>query len=278
MVDSVRGSFFAGSFNISGIPPPLDLEPSRPYHGAMDDSTVELEALRGLTNPAEIEAVASTLRNLTKDTELLLFIGPGCPVCPHQVRSVATLALATPRISLEIVDVTQDRELAAQYEVHAVPTTVVDDELIMVGVVPAGELAWRLLEREGPEAEKVVFAALVESGRIADAAERLSDGRAVEAFVELWSRSTLEGRMGLFLVAEEALQWDPDSLDSLVPLLIRGLEGDGPLAQDPSRKGDTADLLGQIGNPEARAVLQWLSGDANEEVAEAAREALEELG
>jgi thiol-disulfide isomerase/thioredoxin len=243
----------------------------------MDDPNLELDALAGLTNPAEVQAVAATLEKLTKETELLLFIGQGCPACPHQVRSVATLALASPQISVEIVDVGLEPELTAQYEVTSVPTTVVDDELIMVGVVPAVELAWRLLEREGPEAEKVVFSALVESRRLADAAERLSDGRATAAFLELWSSSTLESRMGLFLVAEEALEWNPEALDDLVPLLIEGLEGDGPLSQDPTRKGDTADLLGQIGHPDARAVLEALSRDPNEEVAEAAEDALDQL-
>jgi hypothetical protein len=243
----------------------------------MDDPHLDLEALEGLTNPAEVRAVTSTLETLTKDTELLLFIGSGCPACPHQVRSVATLALASPLVSVEIVDVTQEPELAAQYEISSVPTTVVDDELIMVGVIPAGELSWRILEREGPEAEKVVFAALVASERFADAAERLSDGRATIAFMELWSQSTLQSRMGLFLVAEEALEWNPDALGELVPLLIEGLEGDGPLTQDPTRRGDTADLLGQIGHPDARAVLEALSRDPNEEVAEAAAEALDQL-
>jgi len=243
----------------------------------MDDSNLDLEALEGLTNPAEVGAVAPTLEKLTKDTELLVFIAHGCPSCPHQVRSAATLALASPRISVEIVDVAHEPELAAQYEVSSVPTTVVDDELIMVGVLPAAELAWRLLEREGPEAEKVVFAALVASGRLSDAAERLSDGRATKAFLELWSQSTLESRMGLFLVAEEVLEWNPDALDELVPLLIEGLEGDGLLAQDPTRKGDTADLLGQIGHSDARTVLEALSRDPNEEVAEAAADALDEL-
>jgi hypothetical protein len=244
---------------------------------AMDEKNLDLEALEGLTNPAEVEVAAKTLEGLTKDTELLLFVAQGCPACPHQLRSVATLALASPRVSVEIVDAQHEAELSAQYEISSVPTTVVDDELIMVGVVPAPELAWRLLEREGPDAEKIVFSGLVESGRIADAAERLSDGRATEAFLELWSRSTLESRMGLFLVVEEALQWNPESLNGLVNPLIEGLQGDGPLTQDPTRKGDTADLLGQIGHPDARPVLEVLARDSNEEVAEAAEDALDEL-
>ena len=244
----------------------------------MDDPNIELEALQGLTNPAEVAAVAPTLEKLTKDSEILLFIGQGCPACPHQVRSVATLALASSRVSVEIVDAQMEPELANQYEISSVPTTIVDDELIMVGVIPAMDLAWRLLEREGPEAEKVVFGALVESGRIVEASERLSDGRATGAFYEIWSQSTLESRMGLFLVADEALQWSPDGLKALAPLLIKGLEGEGPLSQDDTRRGDTADLLGQIGHPDARPILEVLASDSNEEVAEAAADALEDLG
>lgn len=243
----------------------------------MDDPNLELEALQGLTNPVEVEAVSGTLEKLTKDAELLLFIGPGCPACPHQVRSVATLALASPLVSVEIVDATQDQELATQYEISSVPTTIVNDELIMVGVIPAGELAWRLVEREGPDAENAVFAALVASGRHSDAAERLSDGRATEAFLDLWSQSTLESRMGLFLTAEEALLWNPEGLTDLVAPLIAGLGGEGPLSQDPTRVGDTADLLGQIGDPVARPILEKLSQDSNKEVAEAAGDALGEL-
>lgn len=243
----------------------------------MDDQTQDIEVLEGLTDPVEVRAAARSLEHLRDDVEILLFVAPGCPSCPHQVRSVATMALASPRIALEIVDVTREPALADRYEVRSVPTTVVDDELILVGVVPAGDLAWRLVERQGTEAEKMVFEALVTAGRHADAAERLADGRAAGAFLDLWGRSTLEGRMGLLLVAEEALLFDPEGLDPLVPDLVAGLEGDGPLARDDARRGDTADLLGRIGHLDAVPVLERMTRDANREVAEAAAAALEEL-
>ncbi len=79
------------------------------------------------------------------------------------------------------------------------------------------------------------------------------------------------------LVVEHALDLDREGLDDMVPLLIQGLEGEGPLSQDPSRRGDTAALLGLIGHPDARPVLEALSRDLNEEVAEAAADALEDL-
>lgn len=243
----------------------------------MSDQELDLKALEELTNPAEVQVASETLKDLADETDILLFVAPGCMACPHQIKSVATVTLANPHIAVELVDATQEPDLARQYEVRSVPTTVVNDELVMVGVIPAPELALRILEQQGPGADKVVFQSLVESGRIADAAARLSDGRATEHFYDLWKTSAMESRMGLFLVAETALEENPFGLDPLVPLLLAGLEGDGPLAQDPSRRGDTADLLGKIGNEDARPALEALAKDPNAEVAEAAEDALEEL-
>jgi HEAT repeat protein len=42
-------------------------------------------------------------------------------------------------------------------------------------------------------------------------------------------------------------------------------------------RGDTADLLGQIGHPSAREALKSLLKDPNPDVAEIAKEALEAL-
>ncbi|MGW8268368.1 MAG: thioredoxin family protein [Longimicrobiales bacterium] len=244
----------------------------------MSEPILDFEALEAMTSPAEVKALEGPLEKLEGETDILLFIAPGCTACPHQIRAVATLTLASPKIAVEIVDATQEPEFAAQYGVRSVPTTVVNDELIMVGVIPAPELALRVLAQQGPDSDKVVFASLVESGRFSDAAAHIWDGHGVEAFGELWSRSSMEQRMNLFLVAEEALAADEECMDGLLPLLIAGLEGEGPLTQDPSRKGDTADLLGRIGHPDARPALERLAKDSNPEVAEAAEEALAEMG
>ncbi len=243
----------------------------------MSEPILDLEALEAMTNPAEVEALAGPMEKLEKETDILLFIAPGCTACPHQVRSVATLTLASPRIAVEIVDATQEPEFAAQYGVRSVPTTVVNDELIMVGVIPARELALRILAQQGPDADRVIFASLVEAGRFSEAAGHIWEGHGLKPFLELWSQSTMEQRVNLFMVAQEALVAEEACMDSLVPELIKGLEDGGPLAQDPSRKGDTADLLGKIGHPDARPVLEAMTRDPNPEVAEAAEEALEDL-
>ena len=242
----------------------------------MDDTTQDSVQLEALADPGLAEALAPTLQALEKETELLLFVTPGCAVCPHQLRSAATVALASENVVLEVVDATQEPELAARYEVASVPTTVVDDELIMVGVVRPDELALRLVERQGPDSARRVFAALVAAGHVTPAAERLADGRGLEAFLELWSPDDPDRRQVLLRIAEESLLYDPFGLGPLAGPLLAGLD-DGMLAADDDTRADTAALLGLTGDDEVRPALERLVDDPDRFVARAAREALAEL-
>lgn len=243
----------------------------------MDEQTLDLETLTGLTDPDQVRNVAAFLEPLQKHTELLLFISPGCVKCPHQVRSAATVALASEHVTLEIVDTSQEPELAARYEVRSVPTTVVDDELIMGGVVGAAELALRLVERQGPEAANRVFTWLVVNGHHAAAAQRLADGHGASVFVDLWSRADEEQRKPLLAMVDEALLYNPFGLNDLVPDLVTGLDAASDDAEGDARREDTAHLLGKIGHPDARPALERLAADPDRFVARAARDALKEL-
>lgn len=248
----------------------------------MDETTQDIDGLAALADPEAARALEGTLQALEKETEIILFMGAHCTVCPHQLRSVATVALASPNVVLEVIESSHDPDLAARYEVRSVPTTVVDDELIMVGVVPPQELAFRLIERQGPEHAGRVFAATLRAGRIDAAAERLADGRGTEAFLELWERSGteetgLQQREILKRAAEESLLYDPEGLAPAVPTLLAGLEEGGPLAVDDDLRADTAELLGRIGDPVARPTLERLAQDPDRFVAKAAAEALAEL-
>lgn len=233
--------------------------------------------LQQLADPELARALEPTLQALEKETELLLFVSPGCAVCPHQLRSAATVALASPNVVLEVIDTSQEPELAARYEVSSVPTTVVDDELIMVGVVRPDELALRLVERQGPEAAGRVFEALVAGGHVTPAAERLADGRGTDAFLALWQRADADRRQTLLRTAEESLLYDPFGLAPLAGPLVAGLEEAGPLTADVDLRADTATLLGFTGDDDVRSTLERLSRDPDRFVADAATSALAEL-
>ncbi|HSH46732.1 MAG TPA: thioredoxin family protein [Longimicrobiales bacterium] len=243
----------------------------------MHEHTLDTDTLEGLTDPEQVRMVAAFLEPLKADAELLLFISPTCGVCPHQVQSAATVALASPRVVLEIVDTTQEPRLANEYEVRAVPTTVVDDELVMTGVVAPVDLALLIVERQGPEEARRVFRWLVGNGRTTAAAERLADGRGTAAFLELWTSAEREGRASLLAVAREAPLYNPFGLGELVAGAVDALESGDGLSADPRWREDTADLLAALGDDDARPALERLLHDPDPDVAGAAEEALDAL-
>ena len=79
-------------------------------------------------------------------------------------------------------------------------------------------------------------------------------------------------RMGLFLAAEKALASAPRILNGIVLGLVEMLD-----TSDIAVKGDTADLLGQIGDPTAKLPLLELLQDNNPDIVEIAEEAIKNL-
>ncbi len=231
-----------------------------------------LEVIGSLAGGEAHADAAAGLVGLRTPAELLVFVSPDCPRCPASVRAATSLAAASPLVTTSVVDATRFVEHAGFFDIRSVPTTVVDGEAFFVGVTPSSELAELLVRRDGPGGERSVFETQIVAGRFGDAARRLADGRAAEAFVEIWGQSSLEQRIGLVLTADRALEEDPGSLDGLVEPLLPVLE-----TPDPARRGDTADLLGKIGHSAAVPGLEALTSDPDPDVAEAAGDALERI-
>lgn len=228
-----------------------------------------LETLATLAGSTDEDVVGTELDGLANPIEIVVFVAPGCPNCPHGVRAANALAVASSRVTVSVVDIGEFAELAKRFNVQSVPTTVVDGGLTLVGVKNQQELVRQLVELQGPGAEEAVFVSLMKSGRLADATDRLLDGRGILPFAKLWKESTLENRIALSLVGQNAIDEDPGSLDSLVHHILPSLETD-----DAARRGDTADLLGTIGHPSSRSALEKLLDDSHPDVAEAAADAL----
>jgi len=209
---------------------------------------------------------------LTDRFALEIFVAAGCPNCPQMVSAANALSAGNPNVSVQVLDATEHADRASRYEVRSVPTTVVNGDLTIIGVLKQAELVQRLLDLQGPEAENAILKSLVNSGRINDATSRLLDGKGTEGFAELWNESVLEKRIGLSLVAQNAVEERHDALDSLVDLILPSLD-----SEDAALRGDTADLLGVIAHERARPALEKLLKDDLEDVAEAAADALESI-
>jgi hypothetical protein len=234
-----------------------------------------VEAVLGPTEDVEStgESWVERLSALERPAELLVFVGASCPHCPGAARSANRIALATPLVTVSIVDVQANAELAQRFGVRAVPLTLLDGGLALTGVIQPAELADKILSREDDGHGDEVLLSLVEQGRFDEVARQLRTARGAARFASIWKDSGTSLRIGLMMAVEETLEADRAALDGLVADLLPLLR-----AEDAVLRGDTADLLGRIGHRDATDALKALLQDRNPDVAEIASEALEEIG
>ncbi|OGQ87784.1 MAG: hypothetical protein A2289_13370 [Deltaproteobacteria bacterium RIFOXYA12_FULL_58_15] len=195
----------------------------------------------------------------------------GCPHCPQAVMSAIRVAVAHSAVRTEVIDIGIHKDIAERLGVRSVPLTVVDGGLSIVGIPTAEELAKHIAGRLRPDFNNEVFVSLMSSGRLSAAVALLRD-KGAEPLVTAWQGSTTADRMGLLLIAERVLEINPRALDSAVVELMALVD-----SGDAALRGDTVDLLGQIGDPRARPAIERLLADPNPDVAEIAKEVLEEL-
>jgi glutaredoxin len=231
-----------------------------------------LRLVDGLTSGAEAKRSRAQLglAALERALRLEVLAAPGCPHCPIAVGNAVELALANPIIELAVVDVLAEPELAEEQGVKSVPVVLIDGDLVFEGTPSVKALVERVLARGTARYAEELFTSLVKRGRHAQAAARLEGNE--RRFIESWDQSTMTERISLMLVAEEALTLKEEALDGLVEGLIPLLEH-----ADASVRGDTVDLLGRIGHPEARAAMAALLDDPVRDVAEIAQDALDDL-
>jgi len=231
-----------------------------------------IEACRGMPVGAagQSKPWAKKLIGVTRPAELLVFMATTCPNCPHAVRAAIELALASYQVQTFVVDAQLYPELADSFTVKSVPTIVLDHVWTNVGVVRAPELAELIASRDQESFRVQAFASQIASRRLDAAAVYLEESAG--PFFEAWKTSTTSTRMGLMLVAEKSIELNSSIFDSLVPALAELCMSD-----DAALRGDTADLLGQIGHPAAKKTLERLCSDPNPDVAEIASEALESI-
>ncbi len=247
------------------------------HYLALPEGPEEAPFFDTLTNLATGEVYAADplsekLAEVEQPAELLVFVAPTCPHCPQAVKVANQLALASPKITVSIIDVQQFPQLAERFAVSAVPLTVMDNGFTFTGVVPGVQVAEHILNR-GSDAQRTEgFLNLIEGGRVAVAVQALCSGSGLEPFRASWEKSVTSQRIGLMMAAEEALEENEEALDRISTDLLPLLGAD-----DAALRGDTADLLGRIGLPHAVDSLKALLNDPNPDVAEIAEEAIEEI-
>lgn len=137
---------------------------------AFVESIVDLSRRETLLSP---ESVA-TLQALPADVYVKVFVTPTCQYCPGMLRAGFLMAMASPRVHTEAIEVNEFPDLADRYNVQAVPLTVINDRVAIPGMVhesvivreiaKAAEAAGSANAAASPSARKIERGKTHESG------------------------------------------------------------------------------------------------------------------
>jgi len=252
----------SGTINYMALPEGRELEPFQ------EMITRNIQGVADLPDDLKTD-----LHDFEKAAEILVFIAPACPHCPQAVRAAHLMALNSKPLSVSVIDVQRFEAFTETFNIRSVPMTVIDRSMMINEAISPAKLAELVFSIESDDFKEKALLSLVAFGNVDRALEflfELKDG--TDIFLSAWKKSIMSQRMGLMLMAEQALEEDEHIFNSIVPGLIDVLSMD-----DVTLRGDTADLLGQIGHPDAAEPLKKLLNDENEDVVEIAREAIEKI-
>ena len=86
------------------------------------------------------------LRKLKKTVSVTVFVTPTCPHCPGVARAAYRLGMASPHIRATVVEASEFPRLAQRYGIRAVPTTVLDDRMVVTGAMNEATLLEQVLK------------------------------------------------------------------------------------------------------------------------------------
>jgi thioredoxin reductase (NADPH) len=110
---------------------------------------LEILILVGMGASNLSEASRKVIRRIDTPRQVKVFVSPTCPYCPQQAINAVKAAIELPeQVSLEIIDIQCEPELANQYSAQSVPQAFANDILIGHGAQPEEVFALSLQKLE----------------------------------------------------------------------------------------------------------------------------------
>ncbi len=95
---------------------------------------IELVKMIGYGESGVSEESRKVLQQIDGPRQIKVFVSPTCPYCPQQAVNAAKAVVEKPDlISLEIIDIQANPELAEEYSAQSVPQTFANEKLIAMG-------------------------------------------------------------------------------------------------------------------------------------------------
>jgi glutaredoxin-like protein len=86
------------------------------------------------------------LRRLRSDVSLVVLATLTCPACPAAARLAHKIALESPRVSADVVEILEFPRLVEQHKVSSVPVTVIDGRVALVGAMDEQTLMGQIVQ------------------------------------------------------------------------------------------------------------------------------------
>ena len=91
------------------------------------------------------------LRALTENVHIQVFVTPTGQYCPAAAHVAHSMAMESPKVTADVIQVQEFSDLAALYRVMGVPKTVINDRVQFTGAVSEDTLMKRVLQAVGAE-------------------------------------------------------------------------------------------------------------------------------
>ena len=89
------------------------------------------------------------LKDLNEDVYIKVFVTPDCKYCPTVARLAHMMAIESPKVTADVIEVREFPDMASVYHVTGVPKTIINDSVTFTGPVTEEELLQRVLESVG---------------------------------------------------------------------------------------------------------------------------------
>lgn len=88
------------------------------------------------------EEAKSKVREIDSDIHIQVFVTPTCPYCPSAVRIAHQMAIENPdHIKADAIEAAEFPHLVSRYDINAVPTIVINDDIRIEGALPEEDFA-----------------------------------------------------------------------------------------------------------------------------------------
>ncbi|MGD2097580.1 MAG: thioredoxin family protein [Desulfobacterales bacterium] len=218
------------------------------------------------------DRLAEKLSAIDLPIHMILYVAAQCTFCPRAVRQLLPLLFVNPHIRLTVIDAISFRELAEKDNLQSVPTLILESQFRWTGAFQTDEIVEMMVNRDPGALGPLSLEMMLKDGKAGQLAEMmLAKAQIFPAFHELLIHPKWPVRLGAMVVMDELIEKNLDLALHIIPLLWQQFD----TVDDPV-KGDLLYIFGQTGQKDIMPYLKKvLNGDFEQEVKEAAQEALE---